>query len=67
MQSLDPTSYKHWREPNDIVTNLVFTLYNNDMPDSAAIAIKEIRFVQHAVYLHIEVHFNVGAFELTTK
>ncbi|KAF9980258.1 hypothetical protein BGZ75_008644 [Mortierella antarctica] len=43
VQSLDPTSYKHWSEPNDTVTSLVLALFNNDIPESAAIAIKEIR------------------------
>ncbi|KAF9965878.1 hypothetical protein BGZ70_003892 [Mortierella alpina] len=43
VQSLDPTTYQHWRAPNDTVTRLVFALYNNCIPDTAAIAIKEIR------------------------
>ncbi|KAF9558989.1 hypothetical protein EC968_006772 [Mortierella alpina] len=42
VQSLNPTSFKHWSQTNDTVTNLVFALYNNDIPDSAALAIKEI-------------------------
>ena len=65
VKSLDSASYKHWSQPNDTITSLVYSLYKDHIPDSAAIAIKEIRFVQHAVDLHIGIQFNGRVFELT--
>ncbi|KAG0302024.1 hypothetical protein BGZ98_007861, partial [Dissophora globulifera] len=42
IQSLDASIYKYWNEPNDIVTNVINTLYNNNIPKNVSAAIKEI-------------------------
>ncbi|KAF9928610.1 hypothetical protein BGZ65_006171, partial [Modicella reniformis] len=42
VQSLDASIYKFWNEPNDPITNLVNTLYNNNIPNNVTTIIKEI-------------------------
>ncbi|KAF9207336.1 hypothetical protein BGZ49_000688 [Haplosporangium sp. Z 27] len=43
VQSLDASTYKFWNEPNDTVTSLINSLYNNNIPSAVTAIIKEIR------------------------
>ncbi|KAG0365781.1 CCR4-Not complex component, Not1-domain-containing protein [Gamsiella multidivaricata] len=43
VRSLDASIYKFWNEPNDTVTTLINTLYNNNIPNNITATIKEIR------------------------
>lgn len=43
--SLDASAYKFWNEPKDTVTQLIHTLYNNNIPTNITATIKEIRYV----------------------
>ncbi|KAF9576644.1 hypothetical protein EC968_006992 [Mortierella alpina] len=43
VRSLDASNYKCWNEPNDTVTKLIRTLYNDNVPENVTAAIKEIR------------------------
>ncbi|KAG0294790.1 hypothetical protein BGZ96_000456 [Linnemannia gamsii] len=43
VKSLDASAYKFWNEPKDTVTQLIHTLYNNNIPTNITATIKEIR------------------------
>ncbi|KAF9433584.1 hypothetical protein BGZ76_009251 [Entomortierella beljakovae] len=43
VQSLDTSNYKFWNEPNDTVTILINSLYNNNIPPTVSEIIKGIR------------------------
>jgi hypothetical protein len=45
VQSLDASILKFWNEPKDTATQLIHTLFNNNVPANVAATIKEIRYV----------------------
>jgi hypothetical protein len=44
VQSLDTSCFKFWDEPGDSVTELVNTLYSNNIPSNVTVTIKRLRY-----------------------